>query len=324
MSRKMMFAFAICIALAVVCMGSAALAQSGPDNLVVYAKAGRVNLLTGNVVIRHSRTDPGTAATAGAELADGDFVTTGADTRLEVLLSPGAYLRVGNNSEFQMISTAIDDVRIIMRRGSAEVETGGGPDGSFLIQMAMPSGTAMIEKSGVYRLNVDGKRSEVLVFAGATSVEPMTIKLKEGKRAAITSGVAEPVASFDKKTTMDGLDNWSQERAEYLAKANRGLNQTELAQAFNGRNSRDFSSARMTGYWVFSPQLGSSVFVPFNQTHFNSPYGFAYTIGSGGGWSVNNNPSARGTGDGPAQAVTPAGPSKGSNPATSQPTVRTP
>lgn len=307
MSKSKLIVRITCVCFVFLCCVVPALAQSAKDSLVVYAKAGRVNQLIGTAAVRHSKADPVTALAVNDELINGDLVATGVNTRLEVLLSPGTYLRLADNAEFQMVSTDLEDVRLILRRGSAVIEVGSGPEETSLVQIAMPSGTAVIEKRGLYRLNVEGKRSELLVMGGGTVLQPAMIKVGEGKRVAITSGVAEPVTKFDRKTSLDVLDNWSQERADYLAKANRSLDQNELSQVVRVYSASSFSGARIGGYWVQSSRLGYCVFVPLDQGQFNSPYGFAYTIGGGGGWPVNNNPIARGTGSGPAPAVTPAG-----------------
>lgn len=304
MTKSKLIVRIICVGFVLMCSTVPALAQSAQDSLVVYAKAGRVNQLAGTAAVRHSKTDPVTALAVNDELVNGDLVATGVNTRLEVLLSPGTYLRLADNAEIQMISTELDDVRLILRRGSAVVEVGSGPDESSRVQIAMPSGTAVIEKRGLYRLNVEGKRSELLVMDGGTVLQPAMIKVGEGKRVAVTNGVAEPITKFDKMTIRDALDGWSQERADYLAKANRSLDQNELTRVVRSASSY---GGRTGGYWVQSGQLGYSVFVPQDQGRWNSPYGVAYTVGGGGGWAVNNNPVARGTGGSPAPAVTPAG-----------------
>jgi hypothetical protein len=309
MTQSKLIAGALCVGLVLAAAGTAALAQSAAaDNLVIYAKAGRVNLVTGCVHLRAAGSDAVKPLSASDELAAGDLVVTGTGAKLEILLSPGSYLRLAENAEIKMVATDLEDVRLILRRGSAVVET-GGPDDSFRVQVAMPSGTAVIDKRGLYRLNVDGKRSELLVRAGATIIQPAAIKVGDGKRVAITGTVSESVAKFDKNATHDALDDWSQERAESLANANGSLSRTELARAVRGPGPGTNSSG---GSWVYSPRLGYSVFVPADQGRAASPYGFLYPIGSGGGWSVNNNPVARGLGDGPAPAVTPAG-TRGSN-----------
>lgn len=296
MSRKLKAAlFANAMVIAVCATAQAQLAQ---ENLVVYAKAGRVNFVKGVAGVLHSATDPGQQLAVGDELAAGDLVCTGPEGRLEILLSPGAYLRLAENSVFQMVSTDLDDVRIFLRRGSVVIEAGQGTDNTFLIQAAMPSGTAVLEKRGIYRLNVAGKRSELLVMSGETSIKPAEIKVKEGKRVAITGGVAEPVAKIE-KTAPDPLETWSTERTENLTKANQALNQSELSRALGTLAA---ANVRRGGYWVYSRDLGYSVFVPYVRGVASET-----VATTNGGFPVSNRPTARGIGEDPAAAVVPAG-----------------
>ena len=93
-----------------------------PDNFVVFAKAGRINVTEGEVRSRRTDGDPGTQVTTGYEITVGDIVSTASGARLEVLLSPGSFLRVGEDAEFLMLSTKLDDVHFVLRRGSALIE----------------------------------------------------------------------------------------------------------------------------------------------------------------------------------------------------------
>jgi hypothetical protein len=307
MSKKLMIALIAGAMMVVVCASAGA--QTPEDSLVVYAKAGRVNLVKGIAGVMHTASDPGQQLAEGDELAAGDLVCTGPGGRLEVLLSPGVYLRLAENSVFQMVTTDLDDIHLFLRRGSAIIEAGQGLDNAFLVQAAMPSGTAMLGKRGSYRLNVVGKRSEVLVRTGETTIEPLDLRVKEGKRVAVVSGVAEPVAKIEKDAAPDALDSWNAERTDNLAKANQSLNQGDLSRAVGTLAA---ANARRGGYWVYSRQLGYSVFVP------NGPG--STMAAPNDAWSGRNRPEARGIGDGPASTVVPAGArGSASNPGTQTP-----
>jgi hypothetical protein len=58
----------------------------------------------------------------GIKLQEGDFITTGVDGYAELLLQPGNYLRVGSDSEFQIVSDQNDRMRLQLNRGSLNVE----------------------------------------------------------------------------------------------------------------------------------------------------------------------------------------------------------
>lgn len=294
MSRSRSILRFACAALVVACAGVAVVAQSPKDSFVIYAKAGRINQASGEARVRAAGTESVKILTVSDELNQGDIVATGDNARLEVLLSPGSYLRVANSARFTMSGTDLEDIRVFLHEGSAVIETGGGPDEAFRIQVATPSGTTIIEKRGIYRLNVSKDRTELLVLKGEASVRPALVTVKGGKRLVVNGKVAEPVAKFDKKAMLDELDAWSKTRAEFLAKANRSLDQRDLTRALNSFdtiNGFTSSGRRGLGYWVFSSRMGYCLFMPFDPWDWSSPYGFGYNNG-GGWWPVYSNPNS--------------------------------
>jgi hypothetical protein len=269
----------------------AAGAQSAKDSLVIYAKAGRINHAIGSAHVRRGADEAGKILTVSDELAAGDIVEAGADTQLEVLLSPGSFLRLAANSEFEMHSTALDDIRVILRRGSAVVETGGGPDETLRIQVATPTGTAIIEKKGIYRFNVSPTSSQFFAVNGQFTVVPQNVKVKSGNQLTIdgsTFGATGTVAKFDKKASQDALDIWSRDRAQLLAKANQQLNGNDMTLAMNRFGAGDGFYAALrgqVGFWAFSPFRGFCMFVPFDPWNWQSPYGYSYSNGNYWNWN---------------------------------------
>ncbi|MEO6393489.1 MAG: hypothetical protein ABIP75_16690, partial [Pyrinomonadaceae bacterium] len=72
--------------------------QSAFDDLQIFAHAGRVNQVVGNVLVRKMATAPSNTLSAGDQLLAGDQVETGDNSNVEVLLNPGTFLRVAENS----------------------------------------------------------------------------------------------------------------------------------------------------------------------------------------------------------------------------------
>lgn len=270
------------------CVG-AAVAQSAKDSLVIYTKAGRINHAVGSVHGRGDAADAGRILTVSDEIAAGEIVDTGANTQLEVLLSPGSYLRMGENSEFQLVSTSLDDIRLIVRRGSAVIETGGGPDDVMQIQVAAGGNTAVIEKRGIYRINMTPDGAQFMAINGQFYLGRQRLKVKSGNLVPVSSGTIGEVAKFDKKATQDALDIWSRERADSLAKANRQLDRKSMDLAANRYGAGDgFLGALrgQVGFWLFSSMRGYCFFVPFAPWNWQSPYGYSYT-NNGGRWWLN-------------------------------------
>ncbi len=289
------------------------------DKYLISAKAGGVNYISGNVTVKRVGSNRQESLTDTDNLENGDVVTTGAGGRVEVLLSPGSYLRVGENSEFQLADTALDNIRIKLSKGSAIIEAVDTDDAHVDIRVDTPQTAAEIIKAGIYRINVTpAGTTEVLVRKGrALAGTPMTV-VKSGKMIVVSNGTTQ-IAKLDKKM-MDSLEIWSHSRAEYLAYINRQLQpRTLMASIVDYSVDNNYSSYinNRRGVWVYDHLRGCYVFVPGNG-YGNSPYGYGYgTWGNSTCQCVNGRgrmpPPNNGGGNGGGGPVAGNPPSEGSN-----------
>ncbi|MCA1593422.1 MAG: FecR family protein [Acidobacteria bacterium] len=309
----------------VFCATSAALGQNR-ENHLISARAGGVNYVSGDVRFRHEGETSWQRLSSRHNLESGDVVRTGAG-QVEVLLNPGSYVRMADNSEFEMTDTSLDSLRLKLRRGSALIEATGYDKSEVEIAVETPQTQAKIIRSGIYRINVlPSNVTEVAVRKGRALVGAQALLVKGGKVARV-SGVVE-VAKLEK--TKDALDIWSKERANNLAEANQQLarrnNRSSLNSMLAGMSFGNQAFRQSSGLWVFSSFSGCYTFLPF-YPGWNSPYGSGYysTLGfythpgyggvrpviytnpgySGGGVSPSGNPNPS-TGGGNSGAVAPA------------------
>lgn len=274
------------LALAAVCAAPAAVARAQVrGEYVVSARAGGVNLISGDVTVRRRGANRAEALTPQDTLDSGDAVTTGAGGRAEVLLLPGSYLRVGENSELEFVDASPDSLRVRLVRGSAVVEAAGEDDARSLVEVATPQTTVTVDKRGLYRVDAlpDGA-TEVYVRKGRALVSDAAagaVKVEGGKYAAVRGGQVI-VAKFDKKLDRDGFDSWSAGRAEALAAANKRLSESARTNSYDTyrRGGLGFVSRRSPGLWVYDPFFGGSTFLPFYRG-LSSPYGHGYRHGFG-------------------------------------------
>lgn len=305
---------------AVVATAPTAKAQTR-DKYLISAKAGGVNYVSGNVTVKRADSDRQESLTDKDNLENGDVVTTGMGGRVEVLLSPGSYLRVGENSEFQLADTSLDNIRIKLSRGSAIIEAIDTDNAQLAIRVDTPQTAAQVVKAGIYRINVTpAGATEVLVRKGRALVGTPAATVKSGKMVVVNGGTMQ-VAKLDKKM-MDSLELWSRDRAEYLASINRQLQpRTLMASIIDYSADNNYSSYReiRRGTWVYDHLRGCYVFVPGNG-YASSPYGYGYgTWGSSNCECVNgrgrmpqpNNGGGTGGGGGPIAGNPP---SEGNNP----------
>jgi hypothetical protein len=286
------------------------------DLRVISARAGGVNLVSGDVKVRHAASADWSVLSTPDELRSGDTVRTGLTGRVEILLNPGSYFRAGSDTEFTLASADLNDLRVEVARGSVVVEAMGyGSNATDVsIDVAVPGSLVKILRSGVYRINVpDGAPAEVVVAKGRASVGSTLVK--EGKVARL-SGDSVEVTKLDKKWR-DDLDLWSRDRGKELARANEMVNRRTLNALLSvGNFNNIFGRNDQFGLWYFNAGSRCYTFLPFGYG-WRSPYGYGYGLGlywprpdPSTGWAPHNYPNAGGGGT----ASNPGGGSGGGTP----------
>ncbi|HTS64665.1 MAG TPA: hypothetical protein VMH28_21730 [Candidatus Acidoferrales bacterium] len=138
--------------------------------------------------------------------------------RAEVLLTPGVFLRVAENSAIRMISTAYSDTRVELAAGSAIMES-SEPAADPPVTLCHKSWQVRLSGQGVYR--IDSEPPRVSVYKGKAEVTA------EGDRApvAILAGQNLPLAGVlvPEESTMakaDGFKSWAMSRSEVVSSDN--------------------------------------------------------------------------------------------------------
>ena len=266
----------------------AALAQNR-ERFSISAKAGGVNTVLGRVMVTRQGQEPQLLSSTD-DLAAKEVVTTGATSNVEILLNPGSYLRLAENSEFQFDDISLDHLKLHLTKGSAILEATGMADMDLGIQVATPNATFTIIRSGIYRINVEPDASELAVYKGRASYGAnKTDVLKGGSAARLSNGVAE-LAKVPKDK--DAFELWSKQRAQLLAKANERLSRRMLNGYLNDRSWDSwFWGPRRFGLWTFNASFGCYTFLPFYYG-WSSPYGHYYGsyFWRGGYYGGNPNP----------------------------------
>ncbi|HEY0005000.1 MAG TPA: FecR family protein [Pyrinomonadaceae bacterium] len=249
------------------------------EKFVISAKAGGVNAVTGSVEVKHRGAAKARLLTSKDNLDSGDLVQTGSDGRVEVLLNPGSYLRVPENSVFELADASLEGLRVRLIKGSAIIEAATADGVEVLIQIETPQTKVAIVRGGLYRLNLAANgTTEVFVRKGRALVGPSLLVVKGGKKVAVGAGSPLEVAKFDKKE-QDELDLWSKERAETLAEANRKFSRRSLMAIYSSFDDSYWSSYMYpgrSGFWAFNNMLRCFTFIPF-YPGWGSPYGRSYS-----------------------------------------------
>lgn len=243
---------------------------------IVSAKAGGVNYAAGAVrVIRAAGLGQTQILAKGDELNDRDKLTLGATGKTEILLNPGSFLRLAENTELEFTNTDLESLKLKLTSGSALIEAVSvGGEGGADISIVTPQTIVTLEKSGIYRVNANQNGTEIYVWKGAARVGNEIIKAGR-KQSFGKNGVMLAAVKFDKDDARDALDIWSRDRAKELAKLNLKLERRALTNAFSGYAL----TGSRGGYWVYNRLTGGYCYVPFGNDNWGSPYGYWFNQG---------------------------------------------
>jgi hypothetical protein len=215
-----------------------------------------------------------------------------------MLLNPGSYMRIGENSEFELADNSLENLEVRLIRGTAILEVTGADDSELLISIITPQTRMAIVRRGLYRVNVvPGDTTELIVRKGRVMLEGSHTKIKGGNRVVFSSN-SFSVAKLDKtdKKGQDTLEGWSKIRAQSLAKANSRISGRELygLLASLRNNSSFFNSWGHSGIWVYDSRFSCYTFLPFfggwSSPYGGGWYGTSFYPGSAGGGIRNDRP----------------------------------
>ena len=214
---------------------------------VVSTKAGMVNHVQGKASVKPTES-----------VAAGVPIVTGPDGYAEILLNPGSFLRLGENS--QGLFEDVDLAHIVVRAisGAAIIEV-TEIDEEFPITVVSGELTVQIVQSGLYRFE-DGRAS---IISGKLQTADSKIAYKKGWSISSPAGGIRAVKIA--QNTPTALDVWSKARSSVIAAANGEMVKTCDDKRF---------PVQTRSAWIFVPQIGVWTFVPLGRR--DSPYGFRY------------------------------------------------
>ncbi len=258
------------------------LKSAAGDLYIISAKAGGVNYVEGRVSIQRANGESGYLV-KGDVLEVGDKVTTSANARAEVLLNPGSFVRLDQNSEFEFLTTSLNDLKLQIIKGSAIFEVFASND--FKVTVSTPRAKFYLIDTGVYRVDVlNNDVGKIEVHRGKAQVGSLSAETLKQSRTATVNDSDVAVAKFDRKDN-DAFEEWSESRAKLIAKANKKLSEDRLQNSLLGSNNR-FNCYNSFGLWVYNAQYSSHSFLPYGYG-WRSPYGHSF----GTSTSVCNYPS---------------------------------
>lgn len=237
---------------------SSAFAQS-----VISAHSGVIHYSQGAVFIGDQQVDQkfGTFP----DIKENTKLTT-TEGRAEVLLTPGIFLRVGEDTGIRMVTNRLIDTRVEFLSGEAMVESDISYKDNKDTHVAMVYGdyTVTISHHGLFSLQ--SNPAQLKVFSGEVEVthDSEKVIVKEGRLMPFSPALA--TEKFDNKDG-DSLYRWSQNRSQSLAVAN-------ISAAKSARDSGYYSPG--AGSWFFNPNYGMYTYLPGGRDSLFSPFGYSF------------------------------------------------
>lgn len=266
--------------------------QASPTSslYVISAKAGAVNYLSGDVSIQPKGAAKKIFLHKGDEVQVGDKVSTGGGGRAEILLNPGSYIRLAENSEFEFVTTSLeDDLQLRLNRGSAIFEVIA--DKEFKIAINTLNSRFYLISSGIYRIDaLENGAGKISVWKGKAQLGDAKATTVKGGKTATFDNMQIAIAKFDRDNKGE-FDLWSKSRAEQIAKINEKLVQRQMRQSLMSSFNNTWDASNGYGLWVRDPFSQSFCFLPFSYG-WRSPYGFGFNQSI---WNYNPPPQVTNT-----------------------------
>ena len=219
--------------------------QGQPDTIL----PGTLNYVEGQVTLDNQPLGP----TGTVVLQPGQTLVTG-NGFAEVLLTPGAFLRLGHNSQVRLVTSGLADTKAQLDRGTALVEVDQLIKGTNLA-VVISGGTAQVEKKGLYDFDADQRAVKVL--DGKATVMEGARKKTIGKDDQLLLAGDGPLKStgFDSKALKaEPLYVWSEARSQNESQAN-----VELAQnvaAYGGWDGPGWYWNPYSSFYSYLPEAG--------------------------------------------------------------------
>jgi hypothetical protein len=197
------------------------------------------------------------------ELQAGQILTT-QKGKVEVLLIPGVFLRVGENSSLRMDSPELVNTAMTLQNGRALLEVADIHKENDIV-MNLNNVNVRVTKRGIY--DFDGDRGLVRVFNGKAEVElgGREIGVGEGEQLDLRATDKPKARGFNRNEAKDAFYRWSSLRSSYLAEAN-----IDAARSY-----RAYGSGWYGPGWYWDRWYGAYTWIPGGGILY-SPFGWGF------------------------------------------------
>jgi hypothetical protein len=264
---------------------------------VISAHSGTIHYKEGQVEVDGQPVDQNTEKGQFGEVKTGQTLTV-KDGQAEILLTPGVFLRVAENSSITMLSDKLTDTRVQVQSGTVMVEVGALLQDNA-ITLKFHDSEIALSKKGLYRVDSDPARLRVYDGEASVQVASEANPVMVHKGHELEFGEKLEAKAFDTKQT-DAFYNWCARRDEYVAEANiyaaKMARDSGYGSGYSGYGASGYGASSLgyaypglgfgypggygmgyagLGSWMFNPYFGMFTYMPFSGMYY-SPFGFPY------------------------------------------------
>lgn len=264
---------------------------SAPSNHPETASPGTINYVEGQAKVGTQTLSSKSVGTVA--LKAGQIVNT-EHGRVELLLTPGVFLRLGNDTSVKMVSPSLLNTKVDVTSGEATVEVDEYHNQQNLI-IGEDGSTSYLVHTGLY--DFDPQQGVIRVVKGQAVVvyKDHRVRVNPGRQVNLfpeTARLKTTKFNVGQYKTDDPLYGWTKLRSQYLAEAN--VNEAPYLYGSNGWGLGWgpgwygwYGSSWYGSGWYWNPWFMSYTFIP-GAGIIDSPFGWGFYSP----WSVGLAPYA--------------------------------
>lgn len=230
------------------------------------AQVGSVNYVEGQASIGTQTLTPDSA---GSVTLEKDQTLTTQSGKVELLLTPGVFLRVADDSSVRMISPGLADTEVELQKGRASVEVLDIRKENNIRISLNDTSTKLINK-GLYEFDADHNQVRVLKGKAEVYAGDQKVTLTGEREVVLNTGGKLKAKDFDTRQYEDDFFRWSALRSGYLSEAS-----VDEARVYVGAGPGWYGPGWYGPGWYWDPNFMVYTFLPADGI-FYSPFGWGF------------------------------------------------
>jgi hypothetical protein len=236
--------------------------------MAISTHSGLVQVTVGSVFLNDKPLHK--TVTNMVSMKPGEVLRTGKDGNAEVLLTPGVFLRLGNDSSVRLDTNSLSDTKVAILSGSSMVECDELLSDNA-VSFTVGDHIVQLQKRGLFRLEADPPAVATIKGQALVTGGNLNEKVKKGKILQLADASPKPQKFHQDKS--DGLVAFSQARSEDSVYATGVTSSSLFSAGYTGCTTSGWYLMRGVGMYSYLPCSGM----------FSNPYGF-YMLGLNNGY----------------------------------------